>query len=73
MEKLFYLHQVLTLQKVIIASLYLETDQFVLYQWLCERKKIDSIISWSILMDELIVHYRYIKRNKVFNQLINNK
>ena len=44
MEQLFDLHQVPTLQKIIISSLYLEPDQFVWYQWLCDRKK-ESIIS----------------------------
>jgi hypothetical protein len=36
MEQFFDLHQVPTLQKVTLASLYLEPDQFVWYQWLCE-------------------------------------
>lgn len=40
MEQFFDLHQVSTLQKVTIASLYLEPEQFVWYQWLCERKRI---------------------------------
>ena len=31
MEKMFDLHQVPTMQKVTIASLYLELNQFVLY------------------------------------------
>jgi hypothetical protein len=70
MEQFFDLHQVPTLQKVTLASLYLENDQFVWYQWICERKK-DSIISWSIFMDELIAHYGDIKRNTFFSQLIN--
>ena len=48
MEQFFDLHQVPNLQKVAIASLYLELEQFVWYQWLCEHKK-DTIISWSIL------------------------
>jgi hypothetical protein len=70
MEQFFDLHQVPSLQKVTIASLYLENDQFVWYQWLCERKK-DYIISWSIFTDELIAHYGDIKRNTFFSQLIN--
>ena len=53
MEQLFDLHQVPDLQKVTIASLYLEHEQFVWYQRLCEHKKY-SIISWSILIEELI-------------------
>ena len=36
MKQFFYLHQVPNLQKVTIASLYLEPEQFVWYQWLCE-------------------------------------
>ena len=39
MEKFFDLHQVPNLQKIITASLYLEPEQFVWYQWLCEQKK----------------------------------
>ena len=36
MEQFFDLHQVPNVQKVTIASLYLEPEQFVWYQWLCE-------------------------------------
>ena len=36
MEQFFDLHQVPNLQKVTIASSYLEPEQFVWYQWLCE-------------------------------------
>ena len=36
MEQFFDLHQVPNLQKVTIASLYLEPEKFVWYQWLCE-------------------------------------
>ena len=42
MEQFFDLPQVPTLQKVTIASLYLELDHFVWYQWLYDHKK-DSI------------------------------
>ena len=70
MEQYFDLHQVPRLQKVPIASLYLKNDQFVWYQWLCERKK-NYMISWSIFTDELISLYGDIKRNKFFSQLIN--
>ena len=34
MEQFYELHQVPTLQKITIASLYLESDLFVWYQWL---------------------------------------
>ena len=47
-EKFFDVHQEPTWQNVTIASLYLEPDQFVWYQWLSDRKKNDYIISWSI-------------------------
>ena len=50
MEQFFDLHQVPTMQKVTIASLYLEPNQFVWYQWLCDRKK-ESIISCSIFTE----------------------
>jgi hypothetical protein len=69
-EQFFDLHQVPRLEKVTIASSYLENDQFVRYQWICERKK-DSIISWSIFTNELIEHYGHIKINAFFIQLIN--
>jgi hypothetical protein len=62
MEQYSDLHQVPSLQKVPSASLYLENDQFVWYQWLYERKKI-YIISWSIFTDELISCYGDIKIN----------
>ena len=39
MEYFFDLRQVPNLQKVTTASLYLEPEQFVWYQWLCEQKK----------------------------------
>jgi hypothetical protein len=70
MEKYSDLHQLTTLQKVPIASLYLGNDQFVCNQWICERKNI-SIISWSIFTYELISHYEDINRNTLFSQLIN--
>jgi len=47
MEKYFDLHEVTKLQKVPIAFLYLENDQFVWYQWICEGKN-NSIISRPI-------------------------
>ena len=66
MEQLFDLHQVPTMKKVTISSLYLEPDQFVWYQWICDCKK-DSIISWSIFTEELIEHYGYTNRNTLFS------
>ena len=70
MEQFFDLHQVPTLQKVTIA--YLEPDQFVWYQWNCDRKK-DSIISWCIFTKELITHYGDINSNTFFTRLVNFK
>ena len=60
------------LQKVTIASLYLKPDNFVWYQWICDHKK-DSIISWSIFIEELTAHYGDINNNTFFIQLVNLK
>ena len=70
MEQFFDIHQVPNLQKVTIASLYLEPQQFVWYQWLCEHKK-NTIISWSIFTEELIAYHDDVKSNFLFTQLIN--
>ena len=72
MEKFFDLHQVPTLQKVTIASLFLKPDQFVWYQCFCDLKN-ESIISWSIFTEELISHYGDINSNTFFSQLVNLK
>ena len=72
MEQFFDLSQVPTLQKVTITSLYLEPDQFVWYQLLCDCKK-DSIIYFSIFTEELITHCGDINRNTFFIQLVNLK
>ena len=72
MEQFFDLHQVPTMQTVTIASLYLEPDQFVWYQWICDHKN-ESIISWSIFTEELIAHYGDINSNTFFIQLVNLK
>ena len=71
MEQLFDLHQVPNFQKVTIASLYLELEQFVWYQWLCEQKK-DTIISCSIFTEELISFHDH-KTHTFFSQLVNLK
>ena len=47
MDQLFDILQVPNLQMVTITSLYLDPQQFVCYQWICECKK-NTIISWSI-------------------------
>ena len=72
MEQFFDLHQVTSLQKVTITSLYLEPEQFVWYRCLCNRKN-NSVISWSIFTEELIAHYEDPKSNNFFSQLINLK
>ena len=70
MEWFFDIHQVPNLQKVTIAYLYLDPQQFVWYQWLCECKK-NTIISWSIFTKELIAYHDDVKSNSLFTQLIN--
>ena len=70
MEQLFYLHNVPHTQKVQIASLYLEPNQFVWYRWLCSYK---SIVTWTIFMEEMIAHYEDTRSNTFFIQLINIK
>jgi len=39
MEQFFDLHNVQNTQRVCIATLYLEPNQFVWYRWLCSRKQ----------------------------------
>jgi hypothetical protein len=48
MEQFFDLHNVPHTQKVRIASLYLEPNQFVWYRWLCSRK---SLVTWTIFTE----------------------
>jgi uncharacterized protein YlaN (UPF0358 family) len=59
MEKLFDLHNVPHTQKVHIASLYLEPNQFVWYRWLCSCK---SLVTWKIFTEEMIAHYEDTRR-----------
>ena len=47
MEQYFDLHRVRLLQKVCIASSYLESDQFLWYKGLCSRKK---LVTWVLLI-----------------------
>ena len=70
MENFFDLHDVKNTQKVHIATLYLEPNQFVWYQWLCSRK---LIVTWEIFTEEMIAHYEDTKINTFFSQLINLK
>ena len=69
MEKYFDLHGVPLLQKVCIASNYLELNQFLWYKGLCSRKPLVT----SIFMEEMITHYEDTKRNTFFSQLITLK
>jgi hypothetical protein len=70
LEQFFDLHNVPHTQKVRIASLYLEPNQFVWYQWLCSRK---SLVTWTIFLEEMIAHYEDTRSNTFFSQLINLK
>jgi hypothetical protein len=70
MEQFFDLHNVPHTQKVRIASLYLEPNQFVWYRWVCSRK---SFVSWTIFMEEMIAQYEDTRSNTFFSQLINLK
>jgi hypothetical protein len=64
MEQFFDLHNVPHTQKVRIASLYLEPNQFVWYRWLCSRK---SLVTWTIFMEEM-AHYEDTRSNTFFSQ-----
>ena len=70
MEQFFDLNNVQNTQKVRMATLYLEPNQFVWYQWLCSRKQ---IITWAIFTEELTTHYKDTKSNTFFSQLISLK
>jgi hypothetical protein len=70
MEQFFDLHNVPHTQKVWIASLSLEPNKFVWYQWLCSRK---SLFTWTIFTEEMIAHYEDTRNNTFFSQLINIK
>jgi hypothetical protein len=66
MEQFFDLHNVPHTQKVRIASLYLEPNQFVWYRWLCSRK---SLVTWTIFMEEMIAHYEDTRSNTFFSHV----
>jgi hypothetical protein len=70
MEKFFDLHNVPHTQKVRIAYLYLEPNQFVWYRRFCSRK---SLVTWTIFMKEMITHYEDTRSNTFFIQFINIK
>jgi len=67
MEQFFDLNNVQNTQKVCIATLYLEENLFVWYQWLCSNKK---IVTWEIFTEEMTTHYEDTKSNTFFRQLI---
>jgi len=64
MEQYFDLHEVQLLQKVRIASSYLELDQFLWYKGLCSRK---ALVTWSTFTEEMIAHYEDTKSNTFFS------
>jgi hypothetical protein len=64
MEQFFDLHNVPHTQKVRIASLYLEPNQFVWYRWLCSLK---SLVTWTIFTKEMIAHYEDTRSNTFFS------
>ena len=70
MEKYFDLHEVQLLQKVHIASLFLEPNQFLWYKMFCSHK---ALFTWSIFTEEMIAHYEDTKSNSSFSQLMNLK
>ena len=57
---IFDLHGAPLLQKVCIASSYLEPDQFLWYKGVCSSKQ---LVTWSIFMEEMIAHYEDTKSN----------
>ena len=70
MQQYFDLHNVQSTQKVRIANLYLEPNQFMWYRWIFSRKQ---IVTWEMFLEEMITHYEDTKRNTFFSQLINLK
>ena len=60
MEQFFDLNNVQNTQKVRMATLYLEPNQFVWYQWIFSRKQ---FITWAIFTEELITYYEDTKSN----------
>jgi hypothetical protein len=70
MQQCLDLHNVSHTQKVRIASLYLEPNQFVWYRWICSCK---SLVTWTIFTKEMIAHYEDTRSNTFFSQLMNLK
>ena len=70
MENFFEVHQIPNGQKVTMASLYLEPDQFIWYCWLCtHRGKKGLTVSWSIFTEELQAQYSNSVTDNFFSQL----
>src|SRR3984957_14997967 len=70
MEQFFDLNNMQNTQKVHISTLYLESNHFLWYQWLCYRKQ---IITWANFTEELIAYYEDTKSNTFFSQMISLK
>ena len=70
MENFFEIHQITHGQKVTMASLYLEPDQFIWYRWLCtHRRKKGLTVTWSIFTEELQAQYSDSVTENFFSQL----
>jgi len=70
MEKYFDLHEVQLLQKVHIASQYLEPHHVLWYKGVFSRT---PLVTWSIVIEEMITRYENTKRKTFFSYLINLK
>eukprot|EP00253_Pinus_taeda_P034749 PITA_34749 len=70
MEQFFNLNNVQNTQKVHIATLYLEPNQFLWCQWNFSRKQ---IITWAIFTEEFTAHYEDTKSNTFYSRLISLK
>ena len=69
MEQYFDLNNMQNTQKVRLATLYLDQNTFVWYQWIFSHK---NIVTWSTFTEEMIA-YEDTKSNTFFSQLINLK
>ncbi|KAH9291976.1 hypothetical protein KI387_042841, partial [Taxus chinensis] len=70
MENFFELHQTPSGQKVTLASLYLEPDQFVWYRWLCAQRQKNGLgVTWTVFTEELQLHYSSSVSENYFSQL----
>ena len=63
MEQYFDLDGVPLLQKVCIASSYLEPNQLLWYKGICSHKQ---LVTWLIFTEEMIAHYEDTKNNTFF-------